>query len=257
MSMNSAVLNAITLLEKLGWREPGDLSMEDIAWSCNLVVNQKDMDGCEGRIIMNKDSGIISINSAINYQPKINFILAHEIGHARLHRDIQLFSDTHMTLNEWYTYGHHEKEANEFACELLMPTDLFTRKVKRKKLDLRLIEETADYFGTSKTATILRYRDLGDYPVMIIYIENGLIKWKSHSPDFPFTWLPYGSKVPAYTVAGDYYYRSMEEPRPAKVDAIEWFPEDYKLMNGDTSQKLWEQCFPVSRDGILTCLWTF
>ena len=254
--MSNAALNAMSLLEGLGWREPGDLTMEEIAWACNLVVTRKDMDGCEGRILMNPDSGIISINSAIDYPPKINFILAHEIGHARLHRDIPLFSDTHKTLSEWYANGPQEKQANEFAAELLMPSELFKRKTKGKRLDLRLMEETAGYFGASKTATFLRYRDLGDFPVMIIIIENGLIKWKSPSTDFPFTWLPNGEKVQAYSVAGDYYYNGVVEPKPVKVDAIEWFPEDYKLINGDTSQKLWEQCFPATRESILTCLWT-
>lgn len=255
--MNSAAANAVALQQMLGRWEPGDMSMEEMAWACDLVVTRKEMDGCEGRILMNRDSGIISINAAIDYQPKINFILAHEIGHARLHRDIPLFSDTTRTLNEWYAHGGQEKEANDFACELLMPSELFARKTKGKKLDLRLIEDIAGYFGSSKTATFLRYRDLGDYPVMIIFIENGRIKWKSPSSDFPFTWLPFGSKVPVYTVAGDYYYNGVEETRPAKVDAIEWFPEDYKLINGDKSQKLWEQCFPATKDSILTCLWTF
>jgi Zn-dependent peptidase ImmA (M78 family) len=254
--MNSSALQAKKFLDSLGWTSPADLTMEDIAWACNLVVTKKEMDGCEGRILMNKESGIISINTAITYQPKINYILAHEIGHSQLHRDIPLFSDTSKTLAEWYANGVQETEANDFATELLMPSALFSKMVKKKKLSLILIEQTAAYFGSSKTATFLRYRNLGDFPVMIIFIENGIIKWKSLSPDFPFKWLPLGSKVPVYTVAGDYYYYNTEERNPVKIDAIEWFPEDYSLLRGNEKQKLWEQCFPATRDGIVTCLWT-
>lgn len=254
--MNKAALAATELLNSLGCTGPGDMTMEEIAWAYGLTVTRKEMDGCEGRILMNEKEAIISINSEITYQPKINYVLAHEIGHACLHRGlVTLFADTEKTLTEWYTRGGHEMEANEFAAELLMPSALFSKAVKRRKLDLELIESTAQYFGASKTATFLRYRDLGDYPVMIIFIEDGVIKWKSHSSDFPFKWLEYGGKVPAFTVAGDRYYKGVEEAKPAKVDAIEWFPEDYTLINGDQKQKIWEQCFPATHNGILTCLW--
>lgn len=253
--MNNAALRAKDLLDALGYTTPKDMSMEEIGWACDLIVTRKEMDGSEGRILMNKDSGIITINSTIGYQPKINYIVAHEIGHARLHRNIAFFSDSDKTLAEWYANGNQEKEANDFACELLMPTYLFKDRVKRKKLDLNLIERTADYFGASKTATFLRYRDLGDYPVMVIFIENGLIKWKSPSEDFPFKWLTYGIPVPPYTVAGDYYYKGREESKPEKVDAIEWFPEDFNAQKNE-KQKLWEQCFPATQNSIVTCLWT-
>lgn len=255
--MNNAAQQAKKLLDSLGWSSPTDMTIEDIAWASKLIVTRKEMDGCEGRILMDKDSGIISINSNIDYAPKINFILAHEIGHSILHRNISFFSDNDKTLAEWYAKGEHETEANQFAAELLMPSESFSRKVRQKKMSLQLIEEVSDYFKASKTATFLRYRDLGDYPVMIIYIENGIIKWKSHSADFPFTWIPYKSAVPAWTVAGDFYYKGVKEAKPVKVGAIEWFPEDFKLQNGNEGQQLWEQCFPVTRDSILTCIWTF
>jgi Zn-dependent peptidase ImmA (M78 family) len=251
--MNSAAQTAVSLLNHLGWSEPSDMTMEDIAWASGLVVRRGEMDGSQGRILMHKDEAIITIDSAITYQPKINYVIAHEIGHAQLHRHLSLFNDSDQTLSEWYAQGQHEKEANIFAAELLMPGNLFTAKVKRKKLDLTLIEEVAEYFGASKTATFLRYRDLGAFPVMIIFIENGIVKWKSHSADFPYRWLT--GKLPPYTVAGDYYYRHVEEKKPAKVDALEWFPEDYTCQR-DAKAKLWEQCFPSTRDSIVTCLWT-
>ena len=255
--MNNPSLCATELLQSLGWAEPEDMSMEEIAWSQGLIVNRKEMDGSEGRILMNKDSAVITVNAKIDYQPKINYIIAHEIGHAFLHRDkFPMFTDTDKTLANWYANGEHESEANAFASELLMPATLFKRKVTRRKLELSLIENVANYFGASKTATFLRYRELGDFPVMIIFIENGLIRWKTASNDFPFKWLPLKSKVPAWTVAGDYYYKGVKETKPAKVDAMEWFPEDFNMQRNE-NHKLWEQCFTVNGDCILSCLWTF
>jgi Zn-dependent peptidase ImmA (M78 family) len=253
--MSNPIHSAISLLNKIGWREPADMLMEDIAWSYGLIVQFKEMDGSQGRILMTKDNGIITINSAISYQPKINFIIAHEIGHGQLHRHLAFFNDNDRTLSDWYINGPQEKEANVFAAKLLMPGDLFTKKVKNKKLSLPLIEEVAEYFGASKMATFLRYKDLGSFPVMVIFIENGIIKWKSNSDDFPYKWLTIGNKLPAYTVAGDYYYKKIEEKKPAKVTAIEWFPEDYACLKTENAT-LWEQCFPVNSNSLLSCLWT-
>lgn len=246
---------AISLLDQLGWSEPSDMTIEDIAWSIGLTVQFKEMEGSQGRILMGKDETLITVNKAIAFQPKVNFIIAHEIGHSCLHRHLDFFNDSDITLSEWYAEGSHEKEANIFATELLMPARLFTKKVKGRKLELPLIDEVAAYFGASKTAAFLRYRELGDYPVMIIFIENGIIKWKSFSSDFPYRWLTLGSKLPVFTVAGDYFYKQVEERRPAKVDAIEWFPEDYVCQKAEKA-KLWEQCFPTSPNSIVTCLWT-
>lgn len=254
--MNNPSQSAISLLSKVGWSEPGDISIEDIAWSCGLIVKLKEMDGSQGRILMSKDEGIITINKCIVYKPKINYIIAHEVGHSELHRHISLFNDTDRTLSDWYSKGPHEKEANIFAAELLMPGDLFARKVKGKKLTLSLIEDIAEYFGSSKTATFLRYKELGPFPVMIIFIEDGVIKWKSFSDDFPYKWLTLGIKLPVYTVAGDYYYHEVEERRPAKVDALEWFPDDFICQRAGNKAKLWEQCFPSTKNSIVTCLWT-
>ncbi|WP_276483770.1 ImmA/IrrE family metallo-endopeptidase [Paraflavitalea pollutisoli] len=243
------------LLDELGWSTPGDLTIEEMAYACGLMVQRKDMEGSDGHILMNGNMGIVNVKAAINYQPKINYVIAHEIGHARLHKHLSFFTDNKLTLNEWYAKGTHEKEANEFAAELLMPETLFKKKVSKEKLSVKLIENVAAYFGTSKTATFLRYREHGEYPVMVVFIENGVIKWKQHSNDFPYKWLPTGTPLPSYTVAGDHHYRGVIEPTPEKVHAIEWFPEDYTAQR-EPNRKLWEQCFPVGEKSLVTCIWT-
>lgn len=205
---------------------------------------------------MKKDSGIISLNSAIKTPQRINFTIAHEIGHFILHKDLALFSDTHKTLSEWHTKGPQETQANEFASELLMPSGLYLSKIRERKLNIALIEEISSFFNVSKLAAFLKYIILGSFPLMVVFIENGIIRWKKHSDDFPFKYLPYGSKVPAYTVAGDFFYQNNFENEPEQIDAIEWFPEDYNIKyNKDC--KLWEQCYPVSENGLVSCIWTF
>lgn len=256
MSLNiNPAQAARDLLSDIGWQKPGDLSLEDIAASLGAVVQRAPLDGSEGRILMMGNSAIIKINAAIEHEGKRNFVTAHEIGHYTLHKELKLCVDNNKTLSEWYTKGRHEQEANEFAEELLMPKKIFTEKIKGKKLNIALVSELSAYFSVSLTAAFIRYSRLGQFPMMLIFIEDGIVKWKMASGDFPFPYLKYGSRVPAWTVAGDFFNGKQLEQSPVKVDAIEWFPDDYKLRDR-TDWKLWEQCFQVSNNGLMVCLWS-
>jgi len=251
------MIAAHRLLVNTGWTKPGDVSLEDMIFSLDGILKYSPLTGSEGRILIKGDSAVITVDSNINYESRKNWVIAHEIGHFCLHKNVvPLFSDTYKTLSDWFQKGPQEQQANDFASELLMPSPLFKQRVVGKKLDINLIQDTAQYFNVSLTATFLKYRFLGDFPVMIIFIENGLIKWKQFTQGFPFEYIEYESKVPVYTVAGDLFYNNSKEDKPEKVDAIEWFPQDYSIKY-KKNWKLWEQCYRVSNTGIVSCLWTF
>jgi Zn-dependent peptidase ImmA (M78 family) len=162
--------------------------------------------------------------------------------------------DTDKTLADWYAKGNHELEANAFAAELLMPSDKFISRVKGAELSLQLISDVAGYFGTSLTATFLKYKDLGDFPVSIVYSEDGVFRWKQESDDFPFKYIQHETKVSGSTVAGDFHNGRGVEDVPVEIDALDWFPDDFKLKAyGDAN--LWEQAIPVSSNGVISCLW--
>lgn len=256
MTLNKAQMAANLLLNSLGWSKPGDLSLNEIAFASNAYVKECDLEGSEGRILMNGDNAIISIDSKVGFESKKKFILAHEIGHLTLHKGLsKLFSDTDKTLNEWYANGKHEIEANQFASELLMPSDLFKFRVKGNGMSLDLIRDTADYFGTSQTATLLKYKDLGDFPISIIYMKNGIVEWKKESSDFPLRFLPKGSKVSEGSAAGDFFNGQGLESAPVLVDALDWFPEDFDIEN-HLKTEFYEHNFRIGKDGLLCCLWT-
>lgn len=254
---NSPIATAIALHNSLGWTKPTDFTLDEIALSLGIIIKQVPIVGSEGRILMKRDTGIISVNNGITHSGKRNFVIAHEIGHFLLHRSMNsLFSDTQKTLSDWHINGPHEKQANEFASELLMPTDLYKARVKSRKLNLSLIEEVSAYFGVSLTAAFIRYVSLGEFPLMVVYMEDGVIKWKHCSTDFPFQFLRLNSPVPTWTVAGDFFNKGAIEPKPELVDAIEWFAEDFQIKYRK-DWKLWEQCYPVSNRGLISCIWTY
>lgn len=253
---NNPFAAAIELRQSIGWINPLDFSLKEVAGSLGISIKEVTSMGSEGRILMNGNSGIISLNSTINNLKRNNFTIAHEIGHFILHKELAFFSDNQETLSEWHKKGPQETQANEFASELLMPSDSFRSKVQEKKLNLSLIEEVSSYFNVSILAAFLKYITLGSYPLMIIFMERSVVKWKKCSEDFPFKYLAFNSPVPAYTVAGDYFYQGNLESEPDKIDAIEWFPEDYQIRY-KKDWKLWEQCYRVSEHGLVSCLWTY
>lgn len=78
------------------------------------------------------------------------FSVAHELGHLLLHPDPAPGS------------GVHEREANTFAAELLMPAAEIRDRLPTP-LDLTALKETADGYGVSVAALAYRGKDLGVY----------------------------------------------------------------------------------------------
>ena len=63
---------------------------------------------------------IIHINSDISDDLAL-FACAHELGHALLHKDLNF---SWLSLHTYHNGNKTEREANQFAVELLMPDDL-------------------------------------------------------------------------------------------------------------------------------------
>lgn len=78
------------------------------------------------------------------------FSVAHELGHLLLHPDPAPGD------------GRHEREANAFAAELLMPADEIRDRLPTP-VDITELKETADGYGVSVAALAYRGKDLGVY----------------------------------------------------------------------------------------------
>jgi Zn-dependent peptidase ImmA (M78 family) len=92
------------------------------------------------------------------------FTIAHELGHLLLHAQEDLHVDEGIWLrNERSSRAEDEREieANQFAAELLMPTDLVKEAVAGRKLDLvndddETLIELAAKFDVSRQALSFR-----------------------------------------------------------------------------------------------------
>jgi len=103
--------------------------------------------------------GIVFDESAFSEQNKnrINFSVAHELGHLFLHRDIY-GSEDFSSIEEWVDfvekippaeYQKIEWQADEFAGQLLMPTAKLRAALDETVLDA----EREGYFSLGKEAT--------------------------------------------------------------------------------------------------------
>ncbi len=122
----------------------GKLGFEAVAFDGRPDVSGA-IDHKNRRIFVNKNESLV----------RQRFTLAHEIGHAVLHKaeDRVDYRRTMATSED-----PKEREANRFASELLMPTDLFRKAFKERNGD---IFRLASYFAVSTDAAGYKAKNLG------------------------------------------------------------------------------------------------
>lgn len=130
-----------------------------------------------GKIEFEGSQCVISINPHQNrYEPRRRFTLAHELGHYCLHTHAskQEFTDSRRTMSRTATFwDEKEREANQFAAELLMP-DFMIFSMANQVLDEHddqhpdtlmsasvFTTRMADIFVTSNEAMTYRLHSLG------------------------------------------------------------------------------------------------
>lgn len=196
------------------------------------------------------DHGKYSIDT-----PRIRFSFAHELGHYFIdeHRQVlELGKSLHIPSRYLLEQKDPiEKEADFFASCLLMPESVFCQK-SAGKFSYQLISDLQVFFRTSLSATLIRYMQIGPYPICVVSVKSGVIKQKWFSDDFPYKNLntDFRGMVPKDTCAGEYpdsIYGQAES-----VDVSAWF-RSYENLTGLT---LNEHCiYPSSGFDTVSILW--
>lgn len=249
-----AIAKANIIVQEYGISSPEDIDLELIAFERGLIIQEKELIGCEGRLISNKNYGMIIINKSIRENGKKRFIIAHEMGHYELQKGKNNISicDESSFIN-WNKNGPHENEANIFASEILFPRNIFQEFCKGAKFSKDLIIEIANYFSCSLSATALRYADIGSRPIAVIFSQNKQIKWYRCHKDFAFQFVDLRIPVNSYSYAYDYYTKKGMPNSPEEIIADAWFTKDFKFKK---SYKLIEQNIPFpSYNAVLSLVW--
>ena len=146
-----------------------------------------DVDSCEGMLVRNPND---TAEWGIFYNGKASperrrFTIAHELGHFILHRgQRQSFNcDKESVYSGIDTIRVIEREADDFASNLLMPGDLLRDWISNQRIDLRVLSAIAKRFQVSFEALCIRFIKFTTQRAILVYWDNGFVKyeWRSSS----------------------------------------------------------------------------
>lgn len=263
--ITNAHIQAHQLLDNCGLDEITDLEMDLFVSGLDAMLIEEELTNCDGKIIFGNNKTVIKVNSNIQFEQRKRFVVAHEIGHLIMHKNMQLPDDTFSNFNiisgmeKALKNGRQELEANEFACELLMPEKLFMKEAKGKKFSPLLIKQLSERFKTSLTATVFRYFQFGQlHPICIVFVENGKVKYWKKSDELKI-WLGDYTRLapPSDSVAAEYIQKDYEfvyklEEKAQTIKKSTWF----NLGEYDEDTDFYEYCIPTKRyKTILSIIW--
>jgi Zn-dependent peptidase ImmA (M78 family) len=256
LSFAKPVNAAQSLVSKYCIERPNEFSIVDIIYAEGLFIDEKPLQNCEGRIIIEGGSALIVINSNIDYEGRKRFVLAHELGHFVLHKNLQtLFHCKSSDFLDFHSTGSHETEANFFAAEILMPTSIFKNYCSKKIFDFNLIQSISKDFGTSFTSSLIRFTEIGHTPICIFYCQNGRIVWFKKSHNFSVFNVKNKCVVAKDSLASAYFknINAFNEPSPKIVLKDTWFNDSF--LRSDSYFN--EYCFPIKKlNTCISIVWT-
>ena len=141
--------------------------------------------GFEGSLVRNPEDatewGIFYNDSASPERRR--FTVAHELGHFILHREQQsLFNcDKESVYSGHDTMRVIEREADDFASNLLMPGDVLREMIAGQRIDMRCLGAIAKRFKVSFEALCIRFIKYTEQRAILVYWDNGFIKYEWRS----------------------------------------------------------------------------
>jgi Zn-dependent peptidase ImmA (M78 family) len=242
------------IISYYGITEPDEIDVYAIAADRNLFILDKKIDGAQGRLICKSKNGIITVDSAIRIEARKRFVIAHELGHFELHRNIEPVNicDEEALLSQ-SKKDDLEYDANVFAAELLMPFTILNRLDKPQEFSKTFLSTLAQTFNVSLSALAMQYVEEGKIPIAIIYSKDGIVKWYKINKDFIFHFVDTRVRVSKLSSAFDYFDSRQMSDTPIEVPAEAWFANDKDF---DPKINLYEQyqAFP-SLNSVLSVIW--
>ena len=141
----------------------------------------------EGALIRNRDNHTewgLFVNPKAREERR-RFTIAHELGHFVLHRSAQasFLCDKEGVYSGIDTLKKIEREANDFASNLLIPGKILHHRIDGKHIDFHLLSQLAKDFKVSLEAMCIRLVKFTEQRAVLVYWDNGFLKyqWPSDS----------------------------------------------------------------------------
>jgi len=266
MMNNKGSRKAKELLKEIGFDDITDMPMDLFVSALGATLIEEPLKNSDGKIIRGNTKTLIKLNSEIIYEEKKRFTIAHEVGHYLLHDklDLAVHNENSITLN-WFQNieqqakkGIQEYEANDFASELLMPEIILSKFIEYKPFSPSLIKEISNRFKTSLTSVVYRLVALDVYPLLVVFISDGIVRYWRKSPDLK-GWLkditklspPEDSVAKEYIDANyDFIYKGDEKAQ--EISRSTWF----QLYENQEDSDFMEYCIPTKQyKTIISIIW--
>lgn len=143
-----------------------------------IVIDNHALDK-DGYLICANGLKLIFVSSMIRNTHRKRFVIAHEIGHFLMHRD-QLYCCDEIRMNQppKVNTTSQEMQANEFASELLLPTDELIAYLPNKHISFALISKLANMYDVSVTMTAIKaVKNSSTEDEILLCYENNQLKW--------------------------------------------------------------------------------
>jgi hypothetical protein len=254
MKLPTGQIYAKAMLDELGI--VGLADVREVAAQLKLELNEVEVDGFDGALIRAEgvSFGAIAVRRGILEDGRKNFTIAHEIGHyvlpghdkcneVCLETDVGNWSDASKQL---------ERDADEFAAELLIPTSYARSRFSETPPSLQTISAVATDCRASLSATAWRYCDLVPYACAIVWSKESRIAWSRASGEFGF-FIEWGKYLQEGTFARalfEGFERGYDSPHPVPADL--WI--DSRRLN--EGAEIWEQSIVLRNyRSVLSLLW--
>jgi Zn-dependent peptidase ImmA (M78 family) len=232
-----------SLVRRLGITRASDIDLEAIAQSVGVRVRVGTVETCEARLIGFRDRAIITVGPTGDRRRR-RFSIAHELGHWHLHRGRITLCETIGLNSPAGRKSPMEREADDYAAKLLMPSHLFRNSLQRRShRTLGVAAALSHEYRTSRLATLLRIIDLDLWPCMLIFHPAKGKGWSRRSRSFQIKARlnRHVDRKAVITVEAE-----RDLPRTKMTEAANWFV-------GEQGQ-LTEQSCRTFGGGVLTLL---
>jgi hypothetical protein len=184
-----------------------------------IVVIFGQLDGPTAQIFHHGDRAVMRVSNAIVQLGRLNFTIAHELGHYVLGHGIPDGTEHESAVRT----AQQEREADVFVAELLMPEELVAPHVAMPAC-LATVRSIGDAFRTSIVASAMRYVELTSVSCAAVYSKEGRVAWPKHSHSF-LGRIPHQIEIGSGAIASEARTANSNAPVTSErlVPASAWF----------------------------------
>lgn len=223
---SSSGIYAWDLLFNFNFTEP-PIDVESLCEKLNIDIIYEDLDQIYAFFIQkNAKKKIILNKNKISYDTKTRFTIAHELGHYILPNHRLIYNCSIDDIMNFNSNKKEEREANEFASELLMPKNIFLKDVKEHELNFDNIMKLSNIYQTSLTATAIKFiKTTFDKGAIFLSDYDGNILWGFATEDI---YNINTNKIHEESITYDYLntFEGKYLKEPQRVPSYCWFDEE-------------------------------